>query len=61
MEKAYFRSPALEVDSETLTATYGKFTAEPSSAGSHDDRQQRARVLLSRDRGAAVTALRIEG
>ncbi|HEY5998852.1 MAG TPA: DNA-directed RNA polymerase subunit alpha [bacterium] len=63
MEKGVFQKPKrLEVDSETLTATYGKFTAEPFERGFGTTiGNSLRRVLLSSIEGAAVTALRIEG
>jgi DNA-directed RNA polymerase subunit alpha len=63
MEKGVYQKPKrLEVDSETLTATYGKFTAEPFERGFGTTiGNSLRRVLLSAIEGAAVTALRIEG
>jgi len=52
----------LEVDSETLTASYGKFTAEPLERGFGTTiGNSLRRVLLSSIQGAAVTSLRIDG
>jgi len=52
----------LEVDSETLTASYGKFTAEPLERGFGTTiGNSLRRVLLSSIQGAAVTSMRIEG
>ena len=63
MEKGVITKPKrLEVDSETLTATYGKFTAEPFERGFGTTiGNSLRRVLLSSIQGAAVTSLRIEG
>jgi DNA-directed RNA polymerase subunit alpha len=50
------------VDSETLTASYGKFIAEPLERGFGTTiGNSLRRVLLSSIQGAAVTSLRIEG
>jgi DNA-directed RNA polymerase subunit alpha len=52
----------LEVDSETLTASYGKFTAEPLERGFGTTiGNSLRRVLLSSIQGAAVTSMRIDG
>jgi DNA-directed RNA polymerase subunit alpha len=52
----------LEVDSDTLTGTYGKFTAEPLERGFGTTLgNSLRRVLLSSLQGSAVTSLRIEG
>ena len=63
MEKGVFQKPKrLEVDPETLTATYGKFTAEPFERGFGTTiGNSLRRVLLSSIQGAAVTCLSIEG
>jgi DNA-directed RNA polymerase subunit alpha len=63
MEKGVFQKPKrLEADPESLTATYGKFTAEPFERGFGTTiGNSLRRVLLSSIPGAAVTALRIEG
>jgi DNA-directed RNA polymerase subunit alpha len=56
------RPRSLEVDSETLTASYGKFTAQPFERGfATTVGNALRRCLLSSIEGAAVTALRIEG
>lgn len=63
MEKGVITKPKrLEVDSETLTASYGKFTAEPLERGFGTTiGNSLRRVLLSSIQGAAVTSMRIEG
>jgi DNA-directed RNA polymerase subunit alpha len=60
---AVFTKPKrLEVDDETLTESYGKFTAEPFERGYGTTiGNAMRRVLLSSISGAAVTAIRIEG
>jgi DNA-directed RNA polymerase subunit alpha len=63
MSKDGFQRPKfLECDYETLTATYGKFTAQPFERGfAVTVGNALRRILLSSIRGAAITALRIEG
>ncbi|MDH5526150.1 MAG: DNA-directed RNA polymerase subunit alpha [Nitrospirota bacterium] len=58
-----FQSPTgLEVDRSTLTATYGKFSAEPFERGFGTTiGNALRRVLLSSIAGAAVTRIRIDG
>lgn len=52
----------VKVDRETLTGTYGKFTAEPFERGfGHSIGNSLRRVLLSSIEGAAVVAVKIEG
>ena len=52
----------LQVDSDTLTDTYGKFTAEPFERGFGTTMgNSLRRVLLSSLQGAAITSLRIKG
>ncbi|MGB8296960.1 MAG: DNA-directed RNA polymerase subunit alpha [Polyangia bacterium] len=52
----------LEVDTESLTATYGKFTCEPLERGFGTTiGNGLRRVLLSSLQGAAITAIKIEG
>jgi DNA-directed RNA polymerase subunit alpha len=60
---AVFTKPKrLEVDEETLTGSYGKFTAEPFERGYGTTiGNSMRRVLLSSISGAAVTAIRVEG
>ena len=56
------RSRKLEVDPETLTANYGKFTCEPLERGFGTTIGNGVRrVLLSSLQGAAITAVKIEG
>jgi DNA-directed RNA polymerase subunit alpha len=63
MERGVITKPKrLEVESETLTATYGKFTAEPFERGFGTTiGNSLRRVLLAAIPGAAVTSLRIDG
>jgi DNA-directed RNA polymerase subunit alpha len=58
-----FQSPSgLEVDRNTLTDTYGKFTAEPFERGFGTTiGNALRRVLLGSIAGAAVTSIRVEG
>ncbi|MFQ5509674.1 MAG: DNA-directed RNA polymerase subunit alpha [Leptospirillia bacterium] len=58
-----FQSPKLlEVDRGSLTATYGKFSAEPFERGFGTTiGNALRRVLLSSIAGAAVTSIRVEG
>jgi DNA-directed RNA polymerase subunit alpha len=52
----------LEVDAESLTPTYGKFTCEPLERGFGTTIGNGIRrVLLSSLQGAAITAVKIEG
>ncbi|MFQ5596618.1 MAG: DNA-directed RNA polymerase subunit alpha [Nitrospiria bacterium] len=52
----------LEVDKETLSNTYGKFTAEPFERGYGSTiGNSLRRILLSSIAGAAVTSVKIEG
>ncbi|MBI3610652.1 MAG: DNA-directed RNA polymerase subunit alpha [Nitrospirae bacterium] len=52
----------LEVETETLTSTYGKFFAEPFERGFGTTiGNSLRRILLSSIAGAAVTSLKIEG
>ncbi len=52
----------LEMDTTTLTDTYGKFIAEPFERGyGHTIGNSLRRILLSSLSGAAVTAVKIEG
>src|SRR5207247_9967160 len=56
------RPRKLEVDAETLTPTYGKFTCEPLERGFGTTiGNGLRRVLLSSLQGAAVTAVKIDG
>src|SRR5437870_9368836 len=52
----------LEVDRESLTETYGKFSCEPLERGFGTTLgNSLRRVLLSSLQGAAITAVKIEG
>src|SRR5438045_7721368 len=56
------RPRKLEVDPETLTPTYGKFTCEPLERGFGTTiGNGLRRVLLSSLQGAAITSVKIEG
>ena len=56
------RPRKLEVDAESLTPTYGKFTCEPLERGFGTTMGNGIRrVLLSSLQGAAITAVKIEG
>jgi DNA-directed RNA polymerase subunit alpha len=56
------RPRKLEVESESLTATYGKFTCEPLERGFGTTLgNSLRRILLSSLQGAAITAVKIEG
>src|SRR4051812_5105947 len=56
------RPRKLEVDSETLTPTYGKFTCEPLERGFGTTiGNSLRRILLSSLQGSAITAIKIEG
>jgi DNA-directed RNA polymerase subunit alpha len=52
----------LEVDEETLSPNYGKFTAEPFERGYGITLgNSLRRILISSLQGAAITAVRIDG
>src|SRR4051812_11934288 len=56
------RPRKLEVDTETLTPTYGKFTCEPLERGFGTTLGNGVRrILLSSLQGAAITSIKIEG
>ena len=60
--KSFEMPKRLEVDKETLTPTYGKFTAEPFEQGYGTTiGNALRRVLISSIDGAAVTNIRIDG
>ncbi len=63
MSEITFQRPKfLECDYETLTATYGKFTAQPFERGfAITVGNALRRILLSSIPGAAITAVRIAG
>jgi DNA-directed RNA polymerase subunit alpha len=56
------RPRMLEMDSESLTGTYGKFTCEPLERGfGITIGNSLRRILLSSIQGAAITAVKIDG
>jgi DNA-directed RNA polymerase subunit alpha len=56
------RPRKLEVDADTLTPTYGKFTCEPLERGYGTTLgNSLRRILLSSLQGTAITAVKIEG
>jgi DNA-directed RNA polymerase subunit alpha len=60
--KGFQKPKRLEADTETLTATYGKFYAQPFERGFGTTvGNALRRVLLSSIEGAAITAVKIEG
>src|SRR5262249_11557634 len=60
--KGFQKPKRLEVDTETLTTTYGKFYAQPFERGFGTTvGNALRRVLLSAIEGAAITAVKIEG
>src|SRR3979490_3541953 len=60
--KGFQKPKRLEIDSETLTSVYGKFSAQPFERGFGTTiGNALRRVLLSSIEGAAVTAVKIEG
>lgn len=60
--KGFQRPKRVEIDSETLTASYGRFTAQPFERGFGTTiGNAMRRCLLSSIEGAAVTAVQIEG
>ena len=60
--KGFQRPKRVEVESETLTATYGRFTAQPFERGfATTIGNALRRCLLSSIEGAAITAVNIEG
>ena len=63
MSETNFQRPKyLECDYETLTPTYGRFTAQPFERGfGVTVGNALRRILLSSIKGAAITAVRIEG
>jgi len=61
-QMSFQRPKYLECDYESLTATYGKFTAQPFERGfAVTVGNALRRILLSSIHGAAITAVRIEG
>ena len=60
--KGFQRPKRVEIESETLSSTYGKFTAQPFERGfATTVGNSLRRVLLSSIEGAAITAVRMEG
>jgi DNA-directed RNA polymerase subunit alpha len=60
--KGFQRPKRLEIENETLTPVYGKFTAQPFERGfATTIGNALRRCLLSSIEGAAVTAIHIEG
>jgi DNA-directed RNA polymerase subunit alpha len=60
--KGFQRPKRVEADPETLTGTYGRFTAQPFERGfATTVGNAMRRCLLSSIEGAAVTAVQIEG
>jgi DNA-directed RNA polymerase subunit alpha len=60
--KGFQKPKRLEVDRETLTDTFGRFTAQPFERGfATTVGNALRRVLLSSIEGAAITAVRVEG
>ncbi len=60
--KGFQKPKRLEIESETLTSTYGKFYAQPFERGFGTTiGNALRRVLLSSIEGAAITAVKIEG
>jgi DNA-directed RNA polymerase subunit alpha len=60
--KGFQKPKRLEADAETLTASYGKFYAQPFERGFGTTiGNALRRVLLSSIEGAAITAVKIEG
>jgi DNA-directed RNA polymerase subunit alpha len=60
--KGFQRPKRVEIEAETLSATYGKFTAQPFERGfATTIGNALRRCLLSSIEGAAITAIHIEG
>lgn len=60
--KGFQRPKRLEIENETLSATYGKFTAQPFERGfATTIGNALRRCLLSSIEGSAITAVHIEG
>jgi len=60
--KGFQRPKRIEIESETLSSTYGKFTAQPFERGfATTIGNALRRSLLSSIEGAAITAIHIEG
>ena len=62
MWKGFQKPKRLAADADSLTATYGRFTAQPFEGGFGTTiGNSLRRALLSSIDGAAVTAVRVEG
>ena len=62
IEKGFQKPKFLEVDGATLTAQYGRFTAQPYERGFGTTiGNALRRILLSSVEGGAITAVKIEG
>lgn len=60
--KGFQRPKRVEIDTDTLTATYGRFTAQPFERGfATTIGNALRRCLLSSIEGAAITSVNIEG
>ena len=60
--KGFQRPKRIEIDRDTLTSTYGRFTAQPFERGfATTIGNALRRCLLSSIEGAAITAIHIEG
>ena len=60
--KGFQRPKRVDIEAETLTGTYGKFSAQPFERGFGTTiGNSLRRALLSSIEGAAITAVRIEG
>jgi DNA-directed RNA polymerase subunit alpha len=60
--KGFQRPKRVEIDTETLTTTYGRFTAQPFERGfATTVGNALRRCLLSSIEGAAITAINLEG
>src|SRR4030043_1131549 len=60
--KDLIRPKRLEAEKETLTPSYGKFTAEPFERGfGITVGKSRPRILLSSLQGAAIVSVKIDG
>src|SRR5512135_1880438 len=60
--KGFQKPKRLEVEKETLTATFGRFSAQPFERGFGTTiGNALRRILLSSIEGAAITAVKIDG
>ena len=61
-EKGFQKPKYLEVETSSLSQTYGKFTAQPYERGFGTTvGNALRRILLSSIEGSAITAVKIEG